>query len=138
LSINERIKYLINISCGGKQRAFAKLLDTSPQVINNMLNRNGAPSFKLIQQLFRKFPELSPQWLILGEGDVGETFKEKYIHSQEGNIFIVQEPAAIYKTPTTEHALLQQKVSSLAREIELLEKIIRDKEILIDHLRADE
>lgn len=134
MSIDQRIKYLIALSCDGKQRAFAKKINTSPQVINNLLNRKTAPSFKLIQQILREFPKLNPYWLILGEGEIGKI--STYIDKNKNSQPMVMEPQANYDSPRVNTALFKQKIASLEREVELLEKIIQEKEILIAHLQS--
>ncbi len=133
MTIDQRIKYLIALTCEGNQRAFAQKLGAKPQTISNLINRGGSPGFKLIQQIVRQYPQLNPYWLILGEGDLGEDFQTEY-RNKSGYTLSIQEPQAAYGNSVEQTNLLTQRITSLEREVELLEQIIKEKELLIEHL----
>ena len=135
MTIDQRIKYLIALTCEGNQRVFAKNIGAKPQTISNLLSRKSAPGFKLVQQIMRKYPTLNPYWLILGEGTVGEDFQAEYIDAKE-YYPVLQESQTSYLKSEDQADKFKQRIASLEREVELLEQIIKEKELLIGHLRG--
>lgn len=135
MEIDQQIKYLITVTTDGNQREFAKKIGVKPQTINNLINRKGAPSFKMIQQILSAFPQIDPNWLILGKGSIGTTFKKDYLDNNSGYTEILSEPQATYNAPNAPSTLYLQRIAALEREVELLEKIIEEKDVLIAHLK---
>ena len=135
MTIDQRIKYLISLTCDGNQRAFAKKIGAKPQAISNLLSRKSAPGFKLIQQILREFSLLNPHWFILGEGEIGEEFLAKY-EGDRGYTVVLQEPKAGYEKVPEQIQALNQRIATLEREVNLLEQIVKDKEVIIGHLKG--
>lgn len=71
--IRERIKMIMereNLTAG----AFADSIGVSPATITHILNgRNKYPSTEVLLRLHNRYPDVSMQWLLLGEGDNGHS-----------------------------------------------------------------
>ena len=61
---------------GMKQRPFAIKVGISPQTLNTTIVNDTKPSLSLIQDILRAFPEVSAEWLVLGDGDMIKPPKE--------------------------------------------------------------
>ena len=69
--IRDRVKMIMereNFTAG----AFADSIGVSPATITHILNgRNKYPSTEVLLRLHNRYPDVSMQWLLLGEGDNG-------------------------------------------------------------------
>jgi len=68
--IRDRVKMIMNrenLTAG----AFADSIGVSPATITHILNgRNKYPSTEVLLRLHNRYPDVSMQWLLLGEGEV--------------------------------------------------------------------
>lgn len=64
---------------------FAELLEVQPSSISHILSGRNKPSFDFIEKILTKFPEINPDWLILGRGDMVRTgySEELVIHEAD-------------------------------------------------------
>lgn len=75
MSVNERIKFIIDSKENGKQSAFAHKVGVSPTVIGTFMppkNKDGRvskPGFEVLNKIAVAYPELRIEWLITGEGE---------------------------------------------------------------------
>jgi transcriptional regulator with XRE-family HTH domain len=58
------------------QRQFAMKIDMNPQTLNSMIIRNYEIRITIIADILRAFPEVSIEWLVLGDGDMIKQPKE--------------------------------------------------------------
>lgn len=49
---------------------FAELLEVQPSSISHILSGRNKPSFDFIEKILTRFPEINPDWLILGQGEM--------------------------------------------------------------------
>lgn len=72
--MKERIKQLME-STHLNQQGFANFLGVSPATINGILKDRSKPTLNIVEAIKNKFPGLSLDWLLYGEGDmyVGES-----------------------------------------------------------------
>lgn len=49
---------------------FAEMVDMQSSTISHILAGRNLPSFKIISNLLEKFPDISPDWLIFGKGEM--------------------------------------------------------------------
>jgi len=49
---------------------FADKIDVSNSAISHIINGRNKPSLEIIQNILIKYPDISPRWLILGEGEI--------------------------------------------------------------------
>lgn len=70
MDINERFKTIIQTLYNGNKRAFAKAVDVSPTVIENVVGtRNGKPSYDVLVKVCAN-ANISTRWLLTGEGEM--------------------------------------------------------------------
>lgn len=70
-----------------------------------------------ITEILRIFPDLSPDWLLLGKG---EMLREKGEKSEEGRVSMVKIPADVWETMQMQTASLKAKDEQISRLIEML------------------
>ncbi len=81
MSINDRIKHLMDITTNGNQRAFARSVDVSVNTIRDIIGpRRSNPSFTILKKIIDAFPYLNLQWLMKEEG---EPFLSQYQKEDE-------------------------------------------------------
>ena len=70
-----------------------------------------------ISEILTYFPDLSPDWLLLGKG---EMWREKGEKSEEGRVSMVKIPADVWETMQMQTASLKAKDEQISRLIEML------------------
>jgi transcriptional regulator with XRE-family HTH domain len=81
-TVNQRIELLIKTLEKGKQSAFAKKIDVTPSVVNNIIGgRMNEPSFKVLQKITDAYANVNINWLISGEGEMLADGKEPGVNS---------------------------------------------------------
>jgi len=53
---------------GLKPSRLAEMLDVNPAGISHILNGRNKPGFDFLQKILRRFPRISPDWLLLDSG----------------------------------------------------------------------
>jgi len=56
--------------------SFASILETSLPVLTHISSGRNKPGLEFIQKVIEKFPEISPDWLLMGRGEMLRTPKE--------------------------------------------------------------
>lgn len=70
MSINERIKKLIDLETGGNKRAFALKIGVTASVIENIVGkRKSTPSYSVIKKI-SQIENLNLNWVINGVGNI--------------------------------------------------------------------
>lgn len=77
MTVEERIKLLVDELCGGKLGAFAERTNISLAVISKMISGKAWEegitfSEKYIRRICDAYPQINPDWLRTGEGHAGE------------------------------------------------------------------
>ena len=113
--------------------AFAKSIDVSQALLFNYA-KGRMPSVTFIEKILTKYPEINIEWLITGKGEmlksainIGNINNAGNINSRGSNNKITNSGNIEVKnfTPELEKALLK---------IEFLEKMLKDKEKIIELL----
>lgn len=77
--MKEKLQLLMN-RLQLKPGQFARILDVNPAIISHILAERNKPGVELLQKILDKFPQVSPDWLMLDRGDMfrnnAETFSE--------------------------------------------------------------
>ncbi len=81
--INERIKVAIQNSIYKNVNAFARHAGISQVTLCNYVNAKRTPSVAIVISILEKFPELSAEWLMRGEGPM---FKDGGGVAQVGDV----------------------------------------------------
>ncbi len=107
-SIHQRVR-LLSDKQGGLV-VFANLIEINHQTVSNVIKGKTKPSFKVVESILLRFPDINARWLITGEGEMKTKENEK--SEKENNI-----------TQQTHHLL---------EKINLLEDSIKTKNLLIE------
>ncbi|MCK0200676.1 helix-turn-helix domain-containing protein [Ornithobacterium rhinotracheale] len=118
----------------------AEILDFSGSQVSNIKNGKVFGADKLFK-ILNTFPDLSAEWLLLGEGEMLKTPAKQEEPTQQ-----VAEPIAIYQKapiPPAPHwegqvAFLQKEVAYLKRENQHLQEWLKDKDKVIKALEEKE
>ena len=76
--MKEKLQLLMN-RLQLKPGQFARTLEVNPAIISHILAERNKPGVDLLQKILDKFPQVSPDWLMLDRGDMfrsNETFSE--------------------------------------------------------------
>lgn len=76
-SITDRIRALINIK-GLNDNMFASTIGVPYTTLNGLLQRGGDVKSSILQSILEVYPDISPSWLLMGQGEMFST-------TQEGN-----------------------------------------------------
>lgn len=76
MEINKRIVVLMDYF-GYNKSTFAEFVDVSQPIITHITNGRNKPGMDIIQKLLIKIPDLNPNWLLIGEGDMFLKQEEK-------------------------------------------------------------
>lgn len=71
LSVNQRIKFLIEDYSQLTQRAFAARIGVSQSAISSLFSqRENRPGLDMVQKIAIAYPEVNLEWLLLGQGNM--------------------------------------------------------------------
>ncbi len=113
-SIGQRLGQVISHS-GKSVNQFAVELGERPDKYYNVIKGKSNPSWEMIENVIRAYPEVDGNWLLKGEGDMLPNQKEALTASSDSDISEPPEP----------------RKSDLEGREELLLQIIADKERII-------
>lgn len=65
--MNERLKQFLTMEAISPAR-FAEIIGINRSGISHLLSGRNKPSFEFIQKMLASYPDLNPDWLILGKG----------------------------------------------------------------------
>ncbi|WP_211240580.1 S24 family peptidase [Adhaeribacter aquaticus] len=84
VSINQRIKILLDRYSNDNVLGFSKMIGVSHTTIATLLpgSRESKPGFEIIAKLLDRFPEISAEWLVRGEGDMFKSNKHTPIATE--------------------------------------------------------
>jgi len=75
MTASQRIKHLIKVQ-GTTIESFAEKMGTTKSALNQMFKNDSNPKLTLIQACIQNIPQLSLQWLVMGEGEMWDLGKE--------------------------------------------------------------
>ena len=110
--MKEKLQLLMN-RLQLKPGQFARILEVNPAIISHILAERNKPGVDLLQKILDKFPQVSPDWLMLDRGDMfrnDETFSENPSNveavdasSTEQSLFAPTESSAHAETSAQPH-----------------------------------
>ena len=89
--ICERFKQMLD-ALKISNNAFAKSIGKTSTTINYIVDGRNKPSFDVLEAIFEKYPQLSRDWLLMGEGDMfresktsvrTDSYLQEYLHKLE-------------------------------------------------------
>lgn len=81
MSINQRIKFLVDDLAGGNVSRFAKEIGVSHTTVNTILpgEKPSKPGYDTLVKIIERFPSIDTDWLLKGEGNPkDENYKEEH------------------------------------------------------------
>ena len=105
-----------------KSGQLAEMLGINPAGISHILAGRNKPGFDLLQKILRRFPRVSPDWLLLGEGPM---YRADYAPTDEPSESAAATPqtvpvqksntsGSLFDSTTTEKRLDDSPVSEIA------------------------
>lgn len=108
---------------------FAKSLEYKrPDTIYNVLNDKYGISSDLVNKIITKYPEINPQWLLTGEG---EMIRDKKMVDKK----MLDDFNAIISEESVPYITQQSQIEILKKENELLKKTTEEQREEIQFLR---
>lgn len=118
MSINERLKTIIEEQYNGNKRAFSMAIGVTPTVIENVVgSRQGKPSFDVLEKICAN-ANISPDWLLMNRG------KMLYTSPQDSSVTTKSQAASANLSPDMLTELLN-RITEQAAEIGRLKEQIR-------------
>lgn len=74
--IGDRISHLVE-HYAATAAEFADKVGIKPSAVTHLINKRNKPSFDVLSSILSAFPELNPDWLILGVGEVTRNDENK-------------------------------------------------------------
>lgn len=111
--VNQRVLQLIahyNLS----KSAFAQKTGVSPPVITHISTGRNKVGLDVVQKILQAFPDLSPEWLLLGSG---EMIKQEEIAARQKYVEELNEVEARLKTVSQELSVAMNRLSRLKDRI---------------------
>jgi DNA-binding XRE family transcriptional regulator len=69
--MENRIQNIID-KYGLSSNAFAKEIDVNRSTISHILSGRNKPSIEVLQKILKRFPDVSANWLLLGQGAIDD------------------------------------------------------------------
>lgn len=90
--MKEKLQLLMN-RLQLKPGQFARILEVNPAIISHILAERNKPGVDLLQKILDKFPQVSPDWLMLDRGDMFRSNNETF-SDNPSNVEAVDDPSA--------------------------------------------
>ena len=114
--MNDRIKQIIEYY-GISVRAFEQKISVSESLIYRGLARNSDFGASVIAKILNYCSDISPDWLLLGKG---EMLREKCENVEREGIGFVKIPTDVWETMQLQTASLKAKDEQISRLIDML------------------
>jgi hypothetical protein len=118
---HEKIKIIYGL-LGLNAKTFAESINFKGQTVSRMVQVEGKPSYEFLESMFKKYPEISKDWLFHEVGKPITTLSEKEIEDFKR----VNEPFQFYGDDSE-----NEKHNEVIRRIETLERQVRFLEIAV-------
>ena len=106
MSEKDRIDKVMQIE-GMNSAVFASAIGIQGSTLSHILNGRNNPSLAVLQSILNRFPHISPEWLIMGQGTMERTVKQ----SQMASLFAQEEESD--SKPVTSEPIQPEKTSSI-------------------------
>ena len=105
MSINERLKYLLDTYSPDNVSQFAKLIGVAHTTIASMLpgSRESKPGFEIIEKILVAFPQLRTDWLIKGEEPIYKGGSTEMHVVKDDTPYYIEKEKIIVATQDTSH-----------------------------------
>jgi len=104
----ERIDKVMQME-GMNSAVFANAIGIQGSTLSHILNGRNNPSLSVLQSILNRFPNISPEWLIMGQGSVERAVKQ----SQAPTLFDSIEESVL-KSTTYEPIVEEKRLSAFS------------------------
>ena len=115
--MNDRIKQIIEYY-GLSVRAFEQKISVSESLIYRGLARNSDFSASVIAKILNYCSDISPDWLLLGKG---EMLRQNSVKNDDEGVPMVKIPVDVWETMQMQTASLKEKDAQITRLIRIIE-----------------
>ncbi len=116
----ERIDKVMQME-GMNSAVFANAIGIQGSTLSHILNGRNNPSLSVLQSILNRFPNISPEWLIMGQGSVERAVKQSQAPTLFDSIDESTTKSTIYKPIIDENKVpvfsTNQQKSTIAPEI---------------------
>lgn len=112
MEITQRINELIE-KLGYNKSAFAIKIGVSQPIITHITNGRNNPGLEVIQKILINCPEINPEWLLLGSG-------EMYLNNHLNRVILID----LLSNINTKILSIESEVDTLKEKALLLQKIV--------------
>ncbi len=84
-----------------KPGQFARILEINPAIISHILAERNKPGVDLLQKILSKFPQVSPDWLLLDSGEMFRNTQQQEPFNLSSNSAQQQKTAELMKSEQT-------------------------------------
>lgn len=99
MELKDRIQEILirnNLSAA----SFADEIGVQRSGISHILSGRNKPSYDLIERILKRFPDINPEWFIMGNGPVERTGGSQVIQLEQKSLFPEHEPVKTDETET--------------------------------------
>lgn len=132
MEIQDRIRTLVETLARNPNDFSVKIQTPNSQIYNIIRGKRNKPSFDLIVKICKTFPEISLDWLILGEGGMFRDQSQAGVPNSQ-----VEEPVGTYGANSQKNPVPDQLdgLSELKEEVERLKQSHQDLYAKYDLIR---
>lgn len=135
MDLKDRIKQLMEEQ-HMTQQVFADFLNQAPATLSSIFNGRTRPTLNIVNDIKSKFPDISIEWLLYGEGDMYKSASTPTEMSPETPVpgtdlllqFDTPSPAPHQTTPSAtpfQQSVRNTRLESVREELKLLDKTPR-------------
>ena len=127
--VNERVsevfKYLKTNRKVTSQKDFAKIIGSDEATVSNILRQKLDVPNNFLAKISKAFPQINPQWLQTGEGEMVVEVKKQVYYGGDENPMPDETVASFVKLLIMKEESLQKSQSQIDSLIELVNKLTR-------------
>ena len=120
--MKEKLRDLLE-SEGLKPGQFTEMVGINPAGVSHLLAGRNKPGFELLQKILRRFPRVSPDWLLIDEGPMYRTDERNDFSTATAEPAPFQEPAPtatptstnLFETPSAPTAAQQKEIATMGQ-----------------------
>lgn len=128
MAVNQRIKILIE-ELKLSQGKFAQIVGLNQNLISRTVNAETTPNFEAVEKIYRGIKNISPHWLLTGEGEIWTSRKPVHYNAIPlGTPF--PNLVNIASEPTTSYGQ-KEDCEELRKQIKVLEDLVSSKDKII-------
>ena len=119
--MKEKLRDLLE-SEGLKPGQFAEMVGINPAGVSHLLAGRNKPGFELLQKILRRFPRVSPDWLLIDEGPmyrtderISSTATAEPAPSKETAPTTTPDLMNLFETPSAPTATQQKEIATMGQ-----------------------